>query len=236
MDDTMPFTKMSANVLVKPYKDQYLNVYEKGALIGMCIDIIIREKSNGERGILDLMQKLSNEYGVNKAFNDDELFAKITGLTYPEVGQFLNTYVAGETPIPYETFFAKMGVTKMTAKVPGNVFLKDNKTPYITVNQATKEIVVIPGIELNNFYKELDLRGGDVIVAINDVNYNLDNIYDLIMASQTWKNDDPVSLKVKRNGQELTLKGKTKLPFEDKLGFEATDAAKAKLRTAWLKG
>jgi predicted metalloprotease with PDZ domain len=34
----------------------------KGALIGMCIDIIIREKSNGERGILDLMQKLSNEF------------------------------------------------------------------------------------------------------------------------------------------------------------------------------
>ena len=29
-------------------KDQYLNVYEKGALIGMCLDILIREKSNGE--------------------------------------------------------------------------------------------------------------------------------------------------------------------------------------------
>jgi predicted metalloprotease with PDZ domain len=56
MDDTMTFTKMSANVLKKPYKDQYLNVYEKGALIGMCIDIIIREKSDGARGILDLMQ------------------------------------------------------------------------------------------------------------------------------------------------------------------------------------
>jgi len=44
LNDTMPFTEMSANVLVSPYKEQYLNVYEKGALIGMCIDIIIREK------------------------------------------------------------------------------------------------------------------------------------------------------------------------------------------------
>ena len=33
LNDTMPFTEMSANVLVSPYKDQYLNVYEKGALI-----------------------------------------------------------------------------------------------------------------------------------------------------------------------------------------------------------
>lgn len=111
MNDTMPFTEMSANVLVKPYKDQYLNVYEKGALIGMCIDIIIREKSNGERGILDLMQRLSKEYGVNKAFEDAELFAKITALTYPEVGNFLKTYVSGNTPIPYADYFAKMGVT-----------------------------------------------------------------------------------------------------------------------------
>ena len=82
MNDTMPFTEMSANVLDAPYKDQYLNVYEKGALIGMCVDIIIREKSNGERGILDLMKKLSKEYGPSKPFNDDELFAKITSLTY----------------------------------------------------------------------------------------------------------------------------------------------------------
>ena len=42
LNDKMPFTKMSANVLQKPYKDQYLNVYEKGALIAMCIDITIR--------------------------------------------------------------------------------------------------------------------------------------------------------------------------------------------------
>ncbi len=101
LNDTMPFTTMSANVLTEPYKAQYLNVYEKGALIGMCLDIIIREKSNGERGILDLMQKLSAEYGASKPFNDEELFAKITSFTYPEVGDFLKTYVAGPTPIPY---------------------------------------------------------------------------------------------------------------------------------------
>lgn len=236
MDDTMPFTKMSANVLVKPYKDQYLNVYEKGALIGMCIDIIIREKSNGEKGILDLMQKLSKEYGINKAFDDSELFAKITQLTYPEVGEFLSTYVSGTTPIPYETYLAKMGVTRKDIEVPGNVFLKDNKTPYISVNQQNKEIFVIPGGELNDFYKELGIKGGDVLLAFNDTNYNLDNIYDLIMASQGWKTDQPITAKVRRDGAELTLKGKIKLPVQSKKGFAATDVSKSKLKEAWLKG
>jgi predicted metalloprotease with PDZ domain len=235
MDDTMAFTKMSANVLNKPYKDQYLNVYEKGALIGMCIDIIIREKSGGQRGILDMMQKLSVEYGINKPFDDSELFAKITTITYPEVGEFLNTYVAGPTPIPYETYFAKMGVTKTQVKVPGNAFLKDMRTPYISVNQATKEIFVLPG-EVNDFYKSLGIQGGDVIVAINDVPYNLDNIYDMIMSSQGWKEGDDISVKIKHDGNEQTMKGKIKLPTQNKDGYEFTDTAKTKLKDAWLKG
>ncbi|WP_366871321.1 peptidase M61 [Flavobacterium sp.] len=125
MDDTMPFTEMSRNVLVPPYKAQYNNVYEKGALIGMCIDIIIREKSNGQRGILDLMQKLSQEYGVHKAFDDSELFAKITSLTYPEVGEFLTTYVAGKTPIPYADYFARMGITDFEFTDTSKTALKD---------------------------------------------------------------------------------------------------------------
>lgn len=235
LNDTMSFTKMSANVLNQPYKDQYLNVYEKGALIGMCLDILIREKSNGERGILDLMQKLSVEYGPKKPFNDSELFAKITEFTYPEVGVFLTTYVAGETPIPYETFFTKVGVTKINVKVPGNVFLKD-KTPYITINQESKEIIVLPNIELNDFFKELGIKGSDIIVAINEINYNLDNIYDMITTSESWKNDDAITVKIKRNGKEQIVKGKTKLTFEDKDGYQATDTSKTKLKEAWLKG
>lgn len=234
LNDTMPFTVMSANVLTEPYKDQYLNVYEKGALIGMCLDIIIREKSNGEKGILNLMQQLSNEYGPVKPFNDNELFAKITALTYPEVGTFLTTYVSGTTPIPYATYLAKVGVTYTTEKIPGNVFLKD-KTPYITVDQKTKEIIVDPKITLIDFYSSLGLKGGDIIMAINDKSYSLDNIYEMISDSQNWKENDPISLKIKRNGATQIIKGKVKLPYEEKDGLKATDSSKNKLKEAWLK-
>jgi predicted metalloprotease with PDZ domain len=235
LNDTMPFTTMSANVLKPPYKDQYLNVYEKGALIGMCLDIIIREKSNGEKGILDLMLQLSNEYGPTKPFNDDELFAKITSLTYPEVGAFLTTYVAGPTPIPYSTYLAKVGVTNAIEKAPTNVFLKGQK-PYISVNKETKEIFVLPNIELNDFYKNLGIKGGDILISINDKPYSLDNIYAMITESQNWKEDDTITLKIKRDGKEQILKGKIKLPYEEKEGLKATDTTKTKLKEAWLKG
>lgn len=235
MNDTLPMTTMSKNVLSQPYKDQYLNVYEKGALIAMCLDIIIRENSNGTKGILDLMQKLSNEYGVTKPFNDDELFAKITALSYPEVGTFLTTHVAGATPIPYDYYLAKVGVSKSSEKVPANIFIK-GKEPYISINPLTKEIIVLPNIELNEFFSHLDLKGEDIILAVNDKTYSLDNIYDLISDSQKWKENDSITVKIKRDGKEKTIKGNVKLPYEEKTIYKASDAAKTGLKEAWLKG
>jgi len=235
MDDTMPFTKMSSMVLQKPYKEQYQNVYEKGALIAMCIDIQIRQDSNGQRGILDLMQKLSNEYGTKKAFDDSELFDKIESLTSPEVRKFLDTYVAGPTPIPYDVYFAKMGVTKAMTKVTGNAFLKGME-PNFSINPATKEIFILAGSEKLDFYKNLGVKDADILLEVNGTKYNLDNVYEMIMGSLTWKENDPITVKVKRNGKEIQLKGNIKLPSEEVEGYQATDASKAKLKEAWLKG
>ncbi|SHG43131.1 Predicted metalloprotease, contains C-terminal PDZ domain [Flavobacterium fluvii] len=235
MDDTMAFTTMSANVLTNPFKDQYLNVYEKGALIGMCIDIIIREKSNGTKGVLDLMRKLSNEYGVSKAFNDDALFAKITQLTYPEVGDFLETHVSGPTPIPYEIYLAKMGVTKVLLKAPAYIFEKGNKQ-YIAVTDKKREIIVNSDMILNDFFTNLGLLGDDIIIAVNDKNYTPDIVDEILYDCENWKENDPITLKIKRNGVEKIIKGTVKLPYEDKEGFKATDNSKSALKEAWLKG
>jgi predicted metalloprotease with PDZ domain len=234
-DDTMPFTTMSKNVLQAPYKDQYRNVYEKGALIAMCMDIIIREQSNGQKGILNLMHELSKQYGNNKPFSDEELFAKITSLTYPQVGEFLKTYVAGTTPIPYEQFFAKMGVTPAKTTQPGNPFLKGMQVPYIGVDQS-KNIFVRPDLEPNIFFTTLGIGKGDIILAINDVNYTYDNINELIMASFEWKGGEDITVKFKHDGKEQVAKGKIKIPEEEVETYKATDASKAKVRQAWLKG
>lgn len=235
MNDMLPFTKMSANVLVKPYKDQYLNVYQKGALIAMCLDIEIREKSNGKRGILDLMKQLSKEYGTQKAFNDEELFGKITTLTYPEVGAFLTKYVSGFTPITYSDYFAKMGVTRTMVSTDGNLFIKE-QAPLITINPNTKEISFIPHAPLHPFLKNLGIETGDILLSVNGKNYNYDNINDLIMWSTSLKENDEVTFKIKREGIEKTFTGKAVLPKELIPGYEFTDSSKLTLKEAWLKG
>jgi predicted metalloprotease with PDZ domain len=233
-DDTMSFTEMSRNVIEQPYKKQYNNVYEKGALIAMCIDIIIREQSSGERGILDLMRKLSNEYGANKPFDDAELFPKVIALTYPQVGEFIKKHVSGKTPIPYDEYFAKMGIGKVKRQESANPFL-NGQIPFVTIKPGTKDIVVLNGVKLNTFMNELKLVGGDVILAVNGTAYNLDTIYNLIMESQEWKAGDDITIDIKRDDKPMTIKGKVKLDSKEVEGYGVVDKSKDKLREAWLR-
>ncbi|MFI2743117.1 peptidase M61 [Zhouia sp. PK063] len=235
-NDSLSFTKMSKNVLVEPYKDEYANVYEKGALIGMCLDIIIRDHSKGEKGILWLMKQLSAEYGQNKPFKDEELIPKIVSLTYPEVGEFLNTYVVGTTPIPYENYLKRVGL-KFGETTTATDYFFDGEIPYIDANPDTNELFV-RDTPLNSFFKDLGAQANDTIISVNDTKYDLTNARNLILHSKIWSNGKEITMVIKRDGKEITLHTVAKKPTLTKQAIieddQATKAEKT-LRNAWLK-
>merc|ERR1711969_437765 len=113
-DDSMSFTEMSKNILEEPYEKNYANVYEKGALINMALDIELRSLSNGEKGVLWLMKELSKKYGNHTPFQDADLIDEIVAMTYPEIRTFFDTHVIGDTPINYNDYLAKVGLQTET--------------------------------------------------------------------------------------------------------------------------
>ena len=237
-NDSLSFTYMSKNVLDEPYKDEYANVYQKGALIGMSLDIRLRELSKGETGILDLMKKLSEKYGKDTPFEDDQLIPTIVSLTYPEIQNFFDTYVTGSTPIPYDKFLGKAGVM-LTTEDSATGFFLDGQVPYIDGNPENMELFFRKGITLNSFLTQLGVKNGDVIKEVNGTAYTIQNAYDLVMGSQSWKEGDDITMLLERNDDELTLTGKISVPTTKKttikeMDLPATDA-RVKLRTAWLK-
>ncbi len=236
-NDAMSFTEMSKNILEEPYKPNYANVYEKGALIGMCIDLIIREESNGEQGILDMMKKLSAKYGVEKPFIDAVLFDDITGITYPEVRAFINTHVVGDTPIDYDSFFKKLGLSMQSKETKTGYLLKDMQTPYISVDQNTKEVFFLT--QTNSFLTTLGVKPNDRLVSINGTDYNLANIQALVGASFGWSVGNDITMVVKREGKQLTLKGKVIEPMGITYTLAPDDLPttdkRVILRNAWIK-
>lgn len=238
-DDTMSFTTMSKNILVEPYKRNYANVYEKGALINMVLDIIIRDNSKGERGVLWLMKELSKKYGDNTPFKDEKLLKEIVSMTYPEVDAFFNTHLLGNTPIDYTAYMEKVGLTTNTSEVQSGYFLHGN-VPYIDIDPAMDNAVFIrKGIELNTFLKDLDVQGGDVIKSINGIPMNLEAIRTVIGQSFAWTPETDISMVVIRGGQEMTLNGKVGTPMvkvETIIPIKNATDQQIQLREAWLKG
>ncbi|NEV93103.1 peptidase M61 [Psychroflexus sp. YR1-1] len=237
-DDTMAFTEMSENILEEDYKDSYYNVYQKGALIGMALDIRLRELSGGQMGLLDLMKKLVSKYGKDKPFEDDALIPEIVAMTYPEIQSFFDSYVSGNTPIPYDEFFAKVGVEKTESLSKTGYFLNGN-TPFIDVNPNDGAVFFRESYPMNSFFKDLGVKGGDVIKSINGTEYSLENIRNLISTSMAWPEGEDFTMIVIRDGEEVTLEGKTAQPYVKKTSLQAVDLdsdnPKFELRQAWLK-
>ncbi|HEY1040305.1 MAG TPA: PDZ domain-containing protein [Bacteroidia bacterium] len=210
-NDTLPFTYMSKNVLDPLYHEQYQNVYAKGALIGMCLDIMLRYNSNGKYGTQELMRDLAKKYGKNKSFKDEDLFNDIEKLTYPDVRKFLDTYVAGSKKLPFEEIFNKVGL-KYT-------YAEERKVLTIGgvgfgVNPTTERIVVYDVSEINEFGKDLGYKDGDEVVSFDNKKLSLDNVQSVFqefMANS--KEGDKLTVVVMRKnkkGKEKKVKLKAK--------------------------
>lgn len=235
LNDSLSFTKMSENILEEPYASNYYNVYQKGALIGICIDILMREKSNGEHSILSLMQQLSKKYGTEKPFEDDMLIREITSMTYPSIGDFLKTHVVGNIPINYNKFFTKVGLERAKDTVKTSLFL-DGDTPFINVDQETQQLF-FRDMKLNSSLVDLGVQSGDIIKSINGTEYNLSNIRQLIPVSMQWTPDTDIDLLLIRDGKEIAISGKVGEPALVKLQLskkESATAEQVKLRNQWL--
>ncbi|MFT4832794.1 MAG: putative metalloprotease with PDZ domain [Psychroserpens sp.] len=238
-DDEMSFTVMSKNILVSPYKENYANVYEKGTLINMALDITLRDLSKGEKGVLWLLKELSKKYGDQVPFEDGELIGEITEMTYPEVGEFFKAHVIGDAPIDYNFYLSKVGLTTSEVEQESGYFLNGD-IPYIDVDES-KDIAIFirEGITLNNFFNDLGAKGGDVIKNIDGVDISLETIRPIIGASFGWSADKEIQMVVVREGQEMTLSGAVGTPMvklETIVPMENATVEQVALRNVWMKG
>ncbi len=236
-DDTMPFTEMSKNILEPKYARNYGNVYQKGALIGMSLDIILREESKGAYGIRNLMLDLSKKYGSHKPFKDDEIIAEIVSMTYPAVGKFFKNHVEGKTPIDYDALFNKTGIVKKKQTVDTRYFIDNSNQPFVGVNK-NREIYFLK--KTNSGLAALCVQENDVLKKVNGEEFTLQSANTIIVKTFAWKPGDTITLEVVRDGKTITLEGTAIVPQAEQEGYVIEDLPadnpKVKLREAWLKG
>jgi predicted metalloprotease with PDZ domain len=183
-------------VLEEKIHTQYGNVYEKGALIGMCLDILLRDLSNGTYGTQNLMKDLSGKYGKNRSFNDEDLFNDIEKFTYPEVGDFLRKYVGGTSPLPMADILARVGIAFSKENVSYEFTLGN---PDLNYNERTKRIYVDSNKDLDEFGKALGYKEGDELYTLNGKELSVQKIKETIGDYYASVNEgDKVTIEVYR--------------------------------------
>jgi predicted metalloprotease with PDZ domain len=239
-NDTLSFTAMSSNVL-ETYKDEYANVYEKGALIGLCLDLRLRQLSGGKYGTKDLLRDLSKTYGRDKSFKDDELFDKITELTYPEIRSFFTRYVEGGELLPLKELFENIGIAY---EAQGSKMELDKG---FGVNFAllpgTKTIIIASTAGITDLGKRLGLEPMDQIVAVNDEPFNIDT-YAAVLQSydEKFKVGETVSFTVKRKMTEDVQKEikltaelrESSVPYPTLIPEANATTKELELRKSWM--
>lgn len=245
-DQSLSFTRMSETCLDEN-KSQYPNVYLKGALINMCLDLKLRTLSSGAYGTQEMMRDLAQKYGINKAFKDKCLFIEIAKLSghKNEVMEFFDSYVAGTQPLPIKELVAKAGITyqeKGMVKELSPFGIDMNRG--VTFNVEKSKIEVLES-GIDNFGSEvLQLQGGDLLHKWNGSELTMASVQSVLteymMGMAEGQELNIVVLRKDAEGeyQEVELSGKLqKMPVEVTHAFSVDanpSAEQLKIRKAWL--
>jgi predicted metalloprotease with PDZ domain len=239
-NDSLPFTEMSKGALDK-YKKEYNNVYSKGALIGLALDIQLRSLTDGKYGVRNLMADLAKSYGKDKSFKDEELFDKIAQLTKPEIRDFFRKYVEGPAPLPLPELFNKVGIIYQKEGYERRQTLGRFSLGY---DPKAQRLTVADTENMNAFGKKMGFRKSDQLLEINGENLTPENAAELL---EKYVKNAPEGSKVtvivnrpntKGVFKPVKLRGtlvKTLEKTENKLALDpAATAAQKQLRQAWL--
>lgn len=237
--DDLPFTVMSLGCLDE-HESQYGNVYQKGALIGLCLDVLLRDNSDGKIGMKDMMDMLSKEYGKYKSFKDEELFDKIAKLSSLEIRTFFTDYVEGTASLPLADLLNRVGITFKEDVTVKEITLGGIGLSY---NPETKRVFVAGVGEMNAFGKDMGFLLNDEIVSLNGEIVDVNKVQEQL---ENYKNKikegDKVEVVVSRESKgkrkNKTLKAKALLVEKHhnyliEFNKEATEK-QIQIRNAWL--
>jgi len=238
-NDTLPFTQLSLGS-ADEHSKQYVNVYQKGALINACLDLYLESLSEGNYGVHNLKHDLSLLYGPANFFEDDKLFDEIAKLTFPEVRGFFAKYVEGKEPLPYDQFFKLAGINYF-AKREVSAFTLGGAS---VMPDESGRPAITSVVRLNDFGKKMGFKKGDVYVSLNGEAISTINFMEAAEKfTKTAKEGDMVTVVVKRKNadgkeEDVTLSApaqKINKTEEHLLEFDAA-ATKEQLtvRNAWL--
>ena len=195
MDKNYSLHKLSLTSYTPEGQRQYGNIYHRGAVVAALLDIRLLELSEGKRGLREVINELSKEYGPRKAFSEADFFNVFASRTYPEIEDFFNRYVKGTEALPLHDYFDKLGIVYQESVETGNM------KPHVGYAFAVSDGNIVFA-KVDEKLQEMGLQNGDILVAFNGTIITMENAQQEIKKLSAANKGDINTYTVLRNGKK----------------------------------
>jgi len=143
-------------------RDSSISYYNKGQLLGLCLDILLRDSTGNRESLDTLLRAMNRRYAQQHKFYADTpaIQALAEELAGRDLSDFFRRYVAGTDQVPFEEILARGGFTlqseERTFADPG-FLARRSGTAGLVVTEVT------PGSPA----ERAGLLRGDAILAVN---------------------------------------------------------------------
>ena len=172
--------------------------YPKGSLLGLLLDISIRDATDNAHNLDEVMRALFTRfYRQNKGFRTADLLNELRTAGMPDVDGFYRRYIDGRDSLPYESVFAKAGLV-----------LKVVTTPFLGVSSGATPAggLTVQAVTAGSAAEQAGVQPGDVITDVGDIAIASDPDWgNTFRTRYRGKAGQPLTITVQRSGQTLKL-------------------------------
>ena len=144
------------------FRDRSISYYNKGELVGVLLDLVMRNASQDQASLRELFRSMNDQYAKNGEFFADSTAVRETAekLSHASLREFFQKYVSGVEEIPWDKFFASVGlrVNRLQA-----VFAD----PGFEAVQKFDQPPVVMQVQAQSAADRAGLRAQDEILQIN---------------------------------------------------------------------
>jgi predicted metalloprotease with PDZ domain len=169
----------------------------QGEILGMMLDLIIRDASNGRRSMDDVMRKMMEKFSGEKGFTSKEVEQVVQEVCACNIHQFFLDYVYGHKQIDFNRYLKVVGL-KMNAEWK-DVLSDKRVSPDLRVYswQRPNEMMVRLGItNPTSCWAMAGLHTGDILKSVNGV--PIRSTRDFRQIIREVKRGDTVSVEVEQ--------------------------------------
>lgn len=210
--------------------DDSVSYYNKGQLLGDLLDIVIRDRTNNQKSLDDVLRAMNTDFAKQGKTYRDSLDIRLEAekVSGGSLEEFFKDYVAGVTPLPYQSVLALAGLELHTSE-------ESRPALGFTAQRDAGGNISVRAVDPGGAAEVAGLQVGDILVSWNGG--------DVPRSSRRWlqghQPGETVKIRVRRDEKELNVE--LKLGEEKEVIYQvsedshANDKARA-IREGLLRG